>query len=50
VPRGAALFEPEEVGSPQSLAEAITEQYGGSTWVAPADARVIRDVIYTRVN
>ncbi|HXG11591.1 MAG TPA: transglutaminase family protein [Gemmataceae bacterium] len=50
VPRGAALFEPGELGSPQSLAEAITEQYGsGPAWATPADL-AIRDVVFTRIN
>ena len=51
VPRGAALFEPGELGSPQGLAEAITEQYGsGPAWAAPADLGTIRDMVFTRIN
>jgi hypothetical protein len=50
VPRGAALFEPGELGSPQSLAEAIMEQYGsGPAWPAPADLRMIRDMVFSRI-
>jgi hypothetical protein len=52
VPRGAQLFEPGEVGSPQSLAEAITEQYRPEL-AAHAQVTVaepIEGVIYTRIN
>ena len=34
VPRGAALFESGELGSPQSLAVALAEQYGSSAGTA----------------
>jgi len=51
VPRGAALFEPGEVGSPQNLAEAITEQYGsGAGWTAAADPQAVRDLLFMKIN
>lgn len=51
LPRGAALFEPGEVGSPESLAEEITLQSGRSVtsskcYSSPAFSTVIRDIIY----
>ena len=50
LPRGAALFEPGELGSPQSLVEAITEQYGsGPAWPTATDLGTIRDVVFTRM-
>ncbi len=49
VPRGAALFEPGELGSPQDLAGAIMEQYGGATWGMPPSPQSVFGVIYTGV-
>ncbi len=50
LPRGAALFEPGELGSPQSVAQAITEEYGGSMADVSSDPQTILDVIYSRVS
>lgn len=50
IPRGAALFEPGEVGSPETLAEEVALQSGraasSKTYAAPAYSAVIRGVIY----
>ncbi len=43
--RGAALFEPGELGSPQSLAETITEEYGSPARAVTADLWTISNVI-----
>jgi hypothetical protein len=51
VPRGVALFETHELGSPQSLAEAIAEQYGrGLVRTAPLNPQTIKSVNYSRIN
>ncbi|MCI0460738.1 MAG: hypothetical protein L0Z62_27620 [Gemmataceae bacterium] len=38
VPQGAKLFEPGEIGSPESLAEALLEQYGVPNGPRPTTA------------
>ncbi len=46
VPRGGALFEPGEVGPPQSLAQWVTNEYGTPTGRADVQSQVL-DVIYS---
>ncbi len=48
VRRGARLFEPGEIGSPQNLAEKITEQLGGPVGVTPVDPARYYDVETSR--
>ncbi len=56
VPRGARLFEPGEVGSPESLAEALNEQYGRPTWSSSfptqpmVDTTSIHGIIYDPIQ
>jgi hypothetical protein len=45
VPRGATLFEPGEVGSPQSLAAWLYDEYGRPARRAATPARIGREVI-----
>lgn len=50
VPRGAALFEPGEVGSPQSLGEWLADEYGcGPMRAAPIHQSTIQDMVFTKI-
>ncbi len=50
IPRGAALFEPGEIGSPESYAEEIALQLGRTTATTPAYSNTLQGVIYTPIH
>jgi hypothetical protein len=51
VPRGAALFKPGEIGSPQDLAKVLSKQFGnGQAGIPCLGTPSIHNVIYTRIN